>query len=304
MALEQLSLDRQQVFYAKALAFGAGQTYPTALGFAATAYEINRAAGNAWLRGYISGTTAPAAGFPRIRFWPSPGDAATVTPGPFYVLPVDPANALNFLIDGPLISPFFTIEWTQGAAPGTVTGAAWVLPDGSGTVFGTAPAPPAPAILPATYRVAFDGLVFTTVGGTILQLANPAASGRVLRVTLQLLSKPSATTRWKVLKQSALSTGGAFTTPTPVPLDSTDAATVGVVSLYTDNTGGGGFVPGASLGNVWDLSLTAADTFSDSPGGNTDLDQPIVLRPGESEAWTSDVAGTYCGAIEFSDSAV
>lgn len=132
MAREIMALTRQQVFYASALALAAGQTIPQALGGAAGAYTINRAAGMARLLGLIAGTTAPAAGFPRVRFWDAPGDATVLTSVATFQLTVDPNNAFTYPIDMPLYTPYFTIEWTDGGAGASITGAAWVLPEGAG----------------------------------------------------------------------------------------------------------------------------------------------------------------------------
>lgn len=132
MALELLAVTRQQVFYLNALTLTAGQTIPQGLGGAAAAYNSVRAAGNARLLGVIAGTTAAAAGFPRIRFYNSPGDVTGLTPVLILQLTVDPNNAFTYPIDCPLYTPWFTIEWTQGAAGGDVTGVAWVLPEASG----------------------------------------------------------------------------------------------------------------------------------------------------------------------------
>ena len=131
MAQDLTLPDRQQVFFAVAQNIGAGGTLPETAwggGGAAGAYIINRASGMGHLRGVITGTQAPAAGFPRIRFWTGSGSSLVLTPILTFVLAVDPANANSFEIDQPLWTPYFTIEWTQGAAPGTFSGAAWVYP--------------------------------------------------------------------------------------------------------------------------------------------------------------------------------
>jgi hypothetical protein len=141
MVEEILTLNRQEVFSESALAITAGQTYVQAVNatFTAGAYLINDAAGQAWVRGVLTGSTAPAAGFPRIRFWTAPGDATVLTPLDAFPLPLDALNANSYIIDGPLLSPYFTIEWTQGASPGTLSGIAWVFPESPGQISGTTP---------------------------------------------------------------------------------------------------------------------------------------------------------------------
>lgn len=139
MALDLSMPDRQQVFYADAFTIAAGETLPQIAEFgagAAGAYVIHKAAGMGRLQGVISGSAAPAAGFPRIRFWSAPGDATALTPiFTTGALTADPNNANTFIINEPMLTPFVTIEWTQGAAPGTISGAAWVYPytQGSGS---------------------------------------------------------------------------------------------------------------------------------------------------------------------------
>ncbi len=129
--------------------------------------------------------------------------------------------------------------------------------------------------------------------------SNPAASGRVLRVTLQMLCKPSATIVWTINKQSSVDAGGTSTVPTPVPMDASDAATVGIVKLYTVVP----VTPGTVVGKIWDQTVTGGDIVEDDPGINQVLTKPVVLRPGQSVAWNSSVAFTFQGTIEFTDSA-
>ena len=292
MARELKALDRQSVFYFNA-ALTSGQTIAEALGGTATDYPIFDASGHRRLVGMISSSQAPASGYPRIRFYDNPSSSATAYA--VYVLDKDTTQSNNsYLIDVPLMSPFFSIEWTMGATGATVFGSAWVYPeDSSGTI--NFPPPPVNVQRPSTYRLTFNGLAAPI--GQFLELRNPAASGRVIRVTMQLLSKPTTTMRWSVAKQSALSTGGTSSSPTICPMDSNNPTTVGVVKLYTVAP-----TAGALVANVWNIpSVTAGDTFVDQPGEAVNT-QAIVLRAGESVAWTSDVTATVGGDIEFTES--
>lgn len=292
MALETKKLDREQILYFNQSVTNA-KTLPETLGGTATQYPIYDGSGHRRIMGYFSCAQAPAAGFPRIRFYDGAGSTASVVAT--FVLPPDTAQSTkNFFIDLPLLTPFFTIELTQGGVTGNVFAVAWVYPEDTQ---GTVAIGGSGVTLPPTYRVTFNGLA-AAGGGTFLELSNPAASGRVLRTLVQLLSKPSATIRWTIRKQSAISTGGTSTSPTVTPLDSNNAATVGVVKTYTVNP-----TQGALVGNVWDMpSVTSGDTFIDEPGEITTLEQPIVVRAGESLAWVADVASTVGGLIEFTDS--
>jgi hypothetical protein len=217
-------------------------------------------------------------------------------------LTADPNNANAFPFSFDLQYPYFRFVVTDSGGGSTVQIQAMVFEEGSGpTILGTGPVPPPPLNpneLPATYRVAFNGIVFSSAGGQFLELVNPVGSGRVVRATLQLLTKPSAQMHWTVLKQSVPSTVGTSTTPVPVSLDSADAATVGVVKLYTVKP-----TAGTAVGNIWDMIVNTGDTFGDQPGGDTNLCKPIVLRAGQSVAWVSDIAFTAQGVIEFTDAA-
>lgn len=190
MAQDTTCPDRQQVFYADAYTIAAGQTLPEVAEFgagAAGAYVINRASGMGHLKGVISGTTAPAAGFPRIRFWSAPGDATALTA--IYntgALTVDPNNAFTYIINEPMLTPFFTIEWTQGAAGGTISGAAWVYPyvqgGGSGASGGTIYVKDA-QLTPLGY---FQGSVDGTTAETLAVLTGSAIPAGALYAAIQV----------------------------------------------------------------------------------------------------------------------
>lgn len=296
---ENLALNRQQVFYYDTLALAAGQTIPTALGGAAGAYAITKATGQAHLLGIIKTTTAPAAGFPRVRFWSEPGDATALTALEIVTLTVDPSNAFTYNIDVPLYSPFFTIEMTQGAAGGNLSGIAWVLPSGAGAPASSSPTPPAPTSLPATYRASFTVALAPVGSGVFFELVNPALSAVVLRVLNQTFCKPSATTDWIVEKCSTLSSVGTAGTTSSGPLDSANAAATGVPRCFSTAP-----TTGTVVFNALRLTgVTAGDIVSDSAGATPDENQQkaIVIRAGESIQWRASVAGTFVGNIEWTE---
>lgn len=174
MALETLAVNRQQVAYLNETV-AANQDVPQTLGGAAGAYNVIRAAGCASVLGIIKSAVAPAAGFPRIRFWPAPGDVTVLTAQATFVLTVDPNNSNTWLIDFPLFSPYFTIEYTQGAAPGNVYMEAWVLPEGSGgsSSFSPPPSPPSPGTsvkAAVSFAAAGDNTVIAASGTTTIRI--------------------------------------------------------------------------------------------------------------------------------------
>lgn len=123
-----LPINRFQVAYFDATV-NAAETIPQALGGAAGAYLIHKATGQGSVQGVIRGAQAPAAGFPRIRFWEAPGDATTLT-----AIDTIPLSGVSntYYINQTLNSPFFTIEWTMGGTGGNVFLVAWVFPDAAG----------------------------------------------------------------------------------------------------------------------------------------------------------------------------
>jgi hypothetical protein len=194
--------DRQQVFYANAISVAAGQTLPETTTFgsgAAGAYTISRAAAEGHLKGMITGTQVPAAGFPRVRFWMAPGDSTVLTSLLTYVLPVDPNNANSFLIDMPLWTPWFTIEWTMGATPGTVSGAAWVYPYIS---IGSSSGAGGPIYVKDGPLTPLGYAQFTTLDGTtaktMAQLAGGSVPAGAIYALIQVDSGgTNATIRWR-----------------------------------------------------------------------------------------------------------
>lgn len=109
---------------------------PTAIWFANTAqlagadvHQAKKGCGG-WKRvkGTISQTaaTAPAVGYPRVRFSP---DGVTFTT--LYVCPQDLTQlpAVVFKVDVLVEEPYVAIEWKNGAAPTTPIGLVWGLPE-------------------------------------------------------------------------------------------------------------------------------------------------------------------------------
>lgn len=290
MANESRRLDRAQVFFWATSSVTAGQTLPQALGGTSTFYPIYDGSGHRRLYGLFSSDNAPAAGFPRVRFYDDPAGTTVVYIAPFTQDSSQSARR-TWRINVPMLTPWFTIEWTAGASATSVFGIAWMYPEDGSPDNGLSAA----SALPSTYRSSFNGLA-AGGAGQFLELRNPAASGIVLRVTLQWLVKPSVTILWRVIKQSSLSTGGTSSTPTPVPLDSNNAAATGVIRLYTAAP-----TAGTAVGDVLDATgTTAGDHVIDEPGG-TGLAQPIVVRAGESIAWSTDAAFTADGNIEWTE---
>ena len=181
--------DRQQVFYLAAATVAAGETLPEIAEYgtgAAGAYVIAKASGIGHMKGVITGTAAPAAGFPRIRFWNAPGDATTLTSIFTVTLTVDPNNAFSYVINEPMLTPFATIEWTQGVGGGTVSGAAWVYPyiqgGGSSSSGGTIYVKDAP-LVPLGYG---QGTVDGTTAENLVTLTGGAIPTGAIYVALQV----------------------------------------------------------------------------------------------------------------------
>lgn len=144
----------------------------------------------------------------------------------------------------------------------------------------------------STYRVSFDGLA--GVSGQAVELVG--AAGKVLYLRTVHLWKPSAAVRVKLLKQSVPSTGGTSSTPTPLPLDSANAAASGVVKLYTAAP-----TPGTLVANFLDDSpVTPGDALTEVTG-EASTSQPITIREGESVALSIDASATLYGYLEWEE---
>lgn len=154
----------------------------------------------------------------------------------------------------------------------------------------TAGSPSAPST--ASYRYVFGG-ASAPGAGQFFELRNPAASGKTIKVTTVWLTKPSVTTLFTVRQQTALSTGGTAAAGTAVKLATANAAAVAVLNVYSAVP-----VQGAG-GSVFEASLTAGDSVSDTPGSS--IAQPITLAAGESLAISTDVAATIRGMVEWTE---
>ena len=123
----------------------------------------------------------------------------------------------------------------------------------------------------ATYRIAFRGLAGVT--GVAVRLAGNATT--IVRVTKINFAKPSvAQAPLRLVKTSTAATGGTATTPTPIPLDSADAAAVSVVSLYTVAPTGGTEV---GTGSVFEGDVGTGDVLFEVFGDEQNA-QSLVLR--------------------------
>lgn len=144
-APERSSFQRERIlFYSGAVA--GGSTLQTALGLAAApGFHVH---GHRRLRGYLSTTVAPAAGFPRIRFGSDGTNIDEV-----FVLVQDPAQSnFQYPFDIPVFGDYTTgPELTNGAGAATVRVECWADPEGSGPPIlgGVNPTPPKPAVLTA-----------------------------------------------------------------------------------------------------------------------------------------------------------
>lgn len=141
----------------------------------------------------------------------------------------------------------------------------------------------------ATYSVSAAGYTAYATPQDLLTVENPAGSGKVVyvtRLTLFVQSTAAALQTVNFIKRSALSTGGAHTSPALVPYDSANAAAVSVLRLYTSAP-----TPGASVGTLR-VQEQASSTLAVTPpmidlytaaalGSAVDLKQAVTLRPGE-----------------------
>lgn len=169
-----------------------------------------------------------------------------------------------------------------------------------------------------------DGLKTTysgTINGTnvasavtaavpLWELANPAASGkviRVLRIFVQLtLATAGTAPLLELMKQSALSTAGTAVTQTAVPLDSANAAAVATLKLYTAIPGAGAVVGIVRSARLFGVATTMTIqpngiewTFGNRPGTG------LVLRAGTSVAIMGQAAfatvPTITGDVEWTE---
>lgn len=131
MALETLAVTRgPAVYFNQSVTNGQNLSQSLTAG-ASTTPLVTRCAGMAWILGYGIGAQTPAAGFPTISFYASPG---STTPAFVFQLAADPSNANGYFVSSPVLTPWYSIDWTQGAVPGNVFIAAYTLPEAPGGI--------------------------------------------------------------------------------------------------------------------------------------------------------------------------
>lgn len=289
MALETKRLDRQQVFYLnQTVAIGA--TLPTTLGGTSGLYPIYDGSGHRRVVGLFSSAQVPAAGFPRVRFYDRPDSTATAVAT--YALTADPANTTNYIIDLPLLTPFFTLEWTMGGTQANVFGIAWIYPEDTvGATTIVQPVLPTYSTL-AGYRAVFNGLVAPI--GQFFELVGSAS--KIVRVREIFLFKPNVSIEWIGLLQSIASTGGTSST-TNTKMDLSNVAATATAKQYTVAP-----TPGTTAGNIIDCkSVTPGDILGFSYGDT--WDEPLVIRSGQSFALSTDAIATMYGYVSWTETA-
>ena len=140
----------------------------------------------------------------------------------------------------------------------------------------------------ATYRLAFKDLA--ALGGIAVSLRGNATN--LVRVTKVQISKPSvAQAPLRMVKTSTAAHGGTFTNPTPIPVDSLDAAALSVVRLYTVLPANGD----VAIGQVWHV---------DADGGPVFVDETVDANDVGSADWqifpVTETVGDYM-ALGFSE---
>lgn len=139
----------------------------------------------------------------------------------------------------------------------------------------------------STYSFAIGGLAAATGATDVCVIEYPlAVSGKAIRLRqIQLSGTAAASAQYvlNVIRRSTLNSGGARTTPTPIPRDSRLDPAAAVVGIYTVNPASLGTVVGTFDGGR--LTLAAA--------GGSNLDRlnlqyswindmaPVLRNPGE-----------------------
>lgn len=182
-----------------------------------------------------------------------------------------PVGALNALFDGTDWERARVME-APNALPGRVLGSQAV-----GKTEGK-----------VTYRLAFKDLAGLT--GLAVRLAGNAST--VVRVTRVQIAKPSVDQApLRVVKTNSAAHGGTFTSPTPIPLDSADAAAASALRLYTAIPANGD----VAIGQVWQVDASGAPDF---------VDETADANSATAGDWAIYVAGDEIGdyvAIGFSE---
>ena len=159
----------------------------------------------------------------------------------------------------------------------------------------------------ATYSASIISLVFANTATDIFTLTGSASKTiRILRVGFIATQTTAAIRDIVLLKRSTANTGGTFTNPTRVPLDSTNAAATATVNAYTVNPTSTGTLVGnirtykAYINTTSNAPNSYEWIFGDKNG------QAIVLR-GTAEVFAINMnsvtsAGNLCDIfIEWSE---
>jgi hypothetical protein len=168
--------------------------------------------------------------------------------------------------------------------------------------------------LKATYSATLNNTIVASAVTTtvpIWEISNPAASGKIVRVTkLQFLVTLATAGAYNLhlVKRSTISTAGTAVTQTSVPHDSTSAAAVGVVKLYTAAPTAGTTVGIVRHNRAWGFAttLTATQPLADFTWefGNGPQ-QAHVLQAGQALSLQSPAAfgtaPTITGSVEWSE---
>lgn len=233
--------------------------------------------------GHVFSSAAPAAGYPRVT-----QSADGVTVDRIDVISQDTGQTTPFVyaIDIPIYAPYVSVQVQDAGAGSTVRVATYAVPISSPiSVTTNTTVNPTYSTIPS-YTACFNGLAAPI--GQFFELCGGA--GKVVRIRSIYIFKPNNPIEFKALKQSVASTGGTSTT-TNIPNDSNNAASTGTAKQYTVAP-----TPGTATGNMIDVkSVTAGDALSYTFGDT--WDQPIVIRAGQSLAFSTDVAFTCYGFV-------
>lgn len=121
----------------------------------------------------------------------------------------------------------------------------------------------------ATYMASFAGLVTATAGTDVFTIVGSASKTiKVLGLYVSGTQTITAVVAFHLIKRSTANTGGTSTTPTAVPLDSTDATASAVVRAYTANP--------SALGTSVGLVLPFSKLISTANFTNSDI-HPLFI---------------------------
>jgi hypothetical protein len=154
-----------------------------------------------------------------------------------------------------------------------------------------------------TYILAGYNVAPGTSATDLINIQNPAGSGKVFRVKSVLISgtcQPNAQVQAAMYRRAALSSGGTSTVQTVGVMDTSDPVSVAVVRLWTAAPTTVPAAVGAPLG-MTRLQLTGGVVDRSTSWQKSWLnDEAIVIRPGEVLA--VNLAGrTYTAGNDFID---